>query len=63
MNLARRFSAGIEGMYEWSPVGTIECVPKHIFLHIQRENGCLQSVVPTGLICSFSLAPGTEVPG
>ena len=34
--LARHFSAGTEGKLGWSPVGTIEFIPKHIFHHIQR---------------------------
>jgi hypothetical protein len=38
MNLARHFSAGTDGMHGWSPVGTIEFIPKHIFHHIQSCN-------------------------
>jgi hypothetical protein len=60
MILARHFSAG-EEMHEWSPVGTIEFIPKHPILNIVfLENGRLPSVVPTGLICLFSLVPGLK---
>jgi hypothetical protein len=62
MNLARHFSAGAEGRHEWSPVGTIEFIPKHIYSmwHPLRMD---ISSRPYGTHLFVFAGPGTEVPG